>query len=264
MHQVALQSLGLEGRYRLFSIQPGIEGETQLRETINGLRVGRLHGLNVTIPHKQAVIPMVDDLAPVAREVGAVNTIINRDGRLLGENTDVPGFLADLAALGVNPAGGGKALVMGAGGSARAVVYALAQAGWIVTLAARRAGVNLRYSTEEYQTISLTIRGLEPALAGCRLIVNATPAGMYPDTDFSPWPEELPYPPGAIVYDLVYNPVVTRLVRQARAAGLAAHTGLGMLVEQAALSFEYWVGQAPPREAMRLAAESKLAQRSTQ
>ena len=258
LHQAALQALGLEGRYRLFPIPPAPEGEANLRETINGLRVGRLHGLNVTIPHKQAVIPWLDALAPVAREVGAVNTLICQDGKLLGENTDVPGFLADLQALGVDPDGGGEALVLGTGGAARAVVYALAHAGWGVKLAARRPQAFLRFSEWEFQALPLTAQALEPALAGCRLIVNTTPVGMHPYGAVSPWPTGLLFPAGAFVYDLVYNPAVTRLVLQAREAGLVAHTGLGMLVEQAALSFERWVGQAPPREAMRQEALSIL------
>ena len=262
LHQAALQALGLEGRYRLFPISPMPEGETGLREAIDALRAGRLHGLNVTIPHKQAVIPWMDALSPVAREVGAVNTLIYKDGRLLGENTDVPGFLADLLALGVDPAHGGRAIVMGAGGSARAVVYALARSGWQVTLAARRQDAVLRFSQWEFKPIPLTAQALEPITTGCRLIVNTTPVGMVPNSAFSPWPGDLPYPAGAIVYDLVYNPVVTRLVSQAREAGLVAHTGLGMLVEQAALSFGHWVGQAPPKEAMRQSAERELALRT--
>jgi shikimate dehydrogenase len=137
-------------------------------------------------------------------------------------------------------------------------VYALAHAGWGVKLATRRPRAFLRFSEWEFQALPLTVQALEPALVGCRLIVNTTPVGMHPNGAVSPWPAGLFFPAGAFVYDLVYNPAVTQLVLQAREAGLIAYTGLGMLVEQAALSFERWVGQAPPREAMRQEALSIL------
>jgi shikimate dehydrogenase len=255
LHQAAFKALGLEGRYRLFPIAPMPEGEAPLRALLETLRAGDLDGLNVTIPHKQAVIPWLDELSPVAQAVGAVNTLFRRGNRLCGDNTDVPGFLADLRSVGVDPTLADFALVLGAGGSARAVVYALLQSGWAVTLAARRPGVTLGYAGQSISAVPLTLQALRPLIKDCRLIVNTTPVGMTPQVDASPWPEDLPFPPGAAVYDLVYNPPVTRLVQQARQAGRVAGTGLGMLVEQAALSFERWVGQAPSIQAMRQAVD---------
>jgi shikimate dehydrogenase len=150
-----------------------------------------------------------------------------------------------------------SSLVIGAGGSARAVVYALASSGWKVTIAARRPeqAENL---TESMQTASSQIESISlNAVAGWRgdLLVNTTPLGMAPAIETCPWPENTPLPDGAAVYDLVYNPRETRLVREARAAGLPAITGLGMLVEQAALAFETWTGCRPPRTVLRQAAE---------
>ncbi len=226
----------------------------------------KLHGLNVTIPHKQAIIPFLDELTPSALAIGAVNTLFCKDGKLIGHNTDAPGFLADLTKFLKNTNAEKEALIMGAGGAARAVVYALLADGWNVTLAVRRADVDQAGALIEsfkQQAGAGCMRStlLEPGdlnlhRKGIRLIVNATPIGMSPETESSPWPVGLPLPQGAAVYDLVYNPRQTRLVREAQAAGLQATTGLGMLVEQAALSFACWTGREVPREVMFAAAEA--------
>jgi shikimate dehydrogenase len=256
LHAAALQAVGLAGEYKLYPVSP--EGPQGLAQLLGRVRAGELHGLNVTIPHKQAVIPLLDELTATAQAIGAVNTIYLRDGRLIGDNTDAPGFLADLNKfVGTIHESPLRALVLGAGGSARAVVYALAKAGWDVTIAARRVdqaeavitgldfpNPEVRISSIEYQVSALS--SLIPSFS---LVVNTTPLGMSPNVDVSPWPDGLPFP-RADVYDLVYNPGETLLVRQARSAGLRAQTGLGMLVEQAALACEIWTGCVPPRQAM--------------
>ena len=258
LHTAALQAFGLEGEYRLYPVEPLPEGAAALGELAEKLRAGLLHGLNVTIPHKQAVLPLLDALSPAAQAVGAANTLLMRDGRLMGENTDVPGFLADLQARfgqHLSPTAG-HALVLGAGGSARAVVYALAKAGWLVSVASRRLeqAQALIAGFQGLPANSLEAIGLDLAawewFAQTSLIINTTPLGMSPNPDASPWPEGLPFPQGAAVYDLVYNPRDTAFVRAARRAGLQAANGLGMLVEQAALSFELWTARPAPREVM--------------
>ncbi len=254
LHKAALQALAMEGEYRLYPIPPGQAGESDLKRLLDRLRSGQLDGLNVTIPHKQAVIPWLDDLTGVARGVGAVNTLVRKDGRLVGDNTDVPGFLTDLHAFtGLLSGGGEAALVLGAGGAARAVIFALLQDGWVVQAAARRTDLVLSFPDKMIPILPLTREGLRDTAPGCRLIVNTTPVGMHPNEGFSPWPEGLSFPTGARVYDLVYNPPVTSLVKQAREVGIPAETGLGMLIEQAALSFERWTGRLPPVQAMRQA-----------
>jgi len=261
LHHAALRALGLNGEYQLYPTPPFPEGSSRLCELLANLRTGKLHGLNVTIPHKQNVIPLLDILTPPASAIGAVNTIFCQDGNLMGDNTDAPGFMADLRQfIAGNPS---SALVLGAGGSARAVVYALAQSGCRVYLAARRldqaqglaqdmskAGDRLK---SEIVALRLKAEVMEQVTSTCDLIVNTTPVGMHPNTGASPWPMELPFPQGAAVYDLVYNPSETMLVRLARQSGLLATTGLGMLIEQAALAFERWTGQPVPREVMRKA-----------
>ncbi len=248
IHAAALAACGLTGDYSLFPIHP--EDKPALAALLNRIRAGELHGLNVTIPHKQNVIPLLDGLTETAKAIGAVNTISMRNSQLIGDNTDAPGFLSDLN----NFLNGQKskvegrksAIVLGAGGSARAVVYALLADGWNVTLAARRLEqaqqLASSFSHAALRTTHLT--DLQPSTFD--LLVNTTPLGMIPNLDTTPW--ELPFPENAAIYDLVYNPRETRLVREARAAGLPATTGLGMLIEQAALAFEIWTGCQPPRE----------------
>ena len=269
IHTAALQACGLEGSYALFPIHP--YDKEGLKELLDRVRNGEMTGLNVTIPHKQTVIEFLDELTPTAQAIGAVNTIWMRNSKLIGENTDAPGFLTDLKrifqfsreAFRLPP----SALVLGAGGSARAVVYALLEDGWEVTIAARRLeqAQQLADSFTNYQlpiTISnppnseTTFTNLQSPIS---LIINTTPVGMTPNIDRSPWPENLPLPPRAAIYDLVYNPRETRLVREACLQELRATTGLGMLVEQAALAFQIWTGVRPPREVMFAAATQSLS-----
>lgn len=251
IHTAALQSCGLEGDYSLFPVWP--EDKKSLEDLLNRVRSGEIHGLNVTIPHKQNVIPFLDELTPVASMIGAVNTIYLHNNKLIGDNTDAPGFLADLKKFLTmeKPTHGDlSVLVLGAGGSARAVVYALVNDGWDVAIAARRMEQSqelaLQFGNSKMIEFNLqTFQHLSP-----QLIVNTTPVGMTPEIDQSPWPEKLAFPANAAIYDLVYNPSETKLVREARWKGLSATTGLGMLIEQAALAFEIWTGYRPPREVM--------------
>jgi shikimate dehydrogenase len=268
LHAAALKSTGLVGEYRVYPVPP--DDLPALAELLGRVRHGGLHGLNVTIPHKQAVIPLLDELTITAQAIGAVNTIYLKDGKLTGHNTDAPGFSVDLKrTLGVDAQSGGQALVLGAGGAARAVVYALLTGGWNVTLAIRARDEDLvealiksfnrdtHFAHRRPSAVLLEAGPLRPVLNGIQLIVNTTPLGMSPEVDVSPWPDNLPFPQAA-VYDVVYNPRETLFVKQARAAGLRAETGLGMLVSQAALSFETWTGRVPSREAMFEAAGANL------
>jgi shikimate dehydrogenase len=262
----------LVGDYSLFPIQP--DDKQGLKDLLARLCSGELTGLNVTIPHKRNVIPFMDVLTETAEAIGAVNTIYLRSNKLIGDNTDAPGFLADLkkflaesaspvrAEQGRSRQGGiglreKKALVLGAGGSARAVVYALLKDDWKVTLAARRmeqAEQLVDFFTDyQLQIANFTLANIE--VSNLNLIVNTTPVGMHPNAEQSPWPENYPFPQGTAIYDLVYTPGETRLVKEARVQGLSAITGLGMLMEQAALAFELWTGKQVSREIMSSAVE---------
>jgi shikimate dehydrogenase len=247
IHRAALKAFGLDGDYSLFPIQP--DDQQGLKDVFARVRSGEIVGLNVTIPHKQNVIGFMDELTPIAKTIGAVNTIYMKEGRLIGDNTDAHGFLSDLHQfiesqdLGLDK----SALVLGAGGSARAVVYALFHDGWKATIAARRVqqAEELTVPYENMSAVDFDFQSLE--LSNFKLIVNTTPLGMTPNVDRSPWPENMPFPK-ASVYDLIYNPRETKLVRDARMQGLTATTGLGMLLEQAGVAFEKWTGLTPPRE----------------
>jgi shikimate dehydrogenase len=263
IHYAALKNCNLSGEYRLYPIPSNEEGKQPLSMLFQELRSGGLQGLNVTIPHKQTVLTYIDWLTPAARAIGAVNTVLVEGSLLVGENTDAPGFLADLKRLGytglitraADQPERGSALVLGAGGSARAVVYALASQGWEVNIAARRMEQAIEL-VESLRTAvfpaNLNALRLDPAaisdvIQGISLIVNTTPVGMVPHPEGCPWPEDLDFPRSASIYDLVYNPRETRLICKARQEGLRAENGLGMLVEQAALAFELWTGHSPDR-----------------
>ena len=253
IYAAALKACKLKGDYSLFPVAP--DDLQEMTNLLDRLRSDKIHGFNITIPHKQNIISFLDELTPTARVIGAVNTVYMQNGKLIGDNTDAAGFLADLhKLLTLIPHKYGNvksALVLGAGGSARAVAYALVNDSWAVTVAARRVeqahtliaqflNPGSRLASIEYHATALN--SIIPSLS---LLVNTTPVGMFPSMNESPWPAELPFPSNATVYDLVYNPPETKLVTDARFAGIPATTGLGMLIEQAALSFEIWTGHKP-------------------
>jgi shikimate dehydrogenase len=258
LHAAALSAGGLQGEYSLYPILR--DDRHGLAALLQRLRNREIHGLNVTIPHKRNVIEFLDELTPAARLIGAVNTIYLRGGKLIGDNTDAPGFLTNLNSFLTAsstprrrpPVTGCSSLVLGAGGSARAVVYGLLHNNWRVNLAARRPEQARElakvFASYELRITDFSLSNLD--LSAIDLIVNTTPIGMVPNPDASPWPAGIPFPVNAAVYDLVYTPRETLLVRQARAAGLAATTGLGMLAEQAALAFQLWTGHNPSRKIM--------------
>lgn len=239
MHNAAFAALGLSGwRYALLETPP-----EHLAANVARLRAPDVAGANVTIPHKQAVPAHLDALEPGAQAIGAVNTIFKREGRLIGENTDWLGFLADLAHHGVEVNAETRALVLGAGGSARAVVYALLQRGAQVRVwnrtAARAQALVSAFATPE---VALAVQLDAEQAHWATLVVNCTSVGMLPHVDETPWPPSLDFPRHAVLYDLVYRPHVTRLMQQAQAAGARAIGGLGMLAEQGAAAFALWTG----------------------
>jgi len=255
IQNAALTACGLDGEYSLFPIAP--DDLQALKDLLDCVRSGEITGLNVTIPHKQNVIPFIDELTPTAKTIGAVNVIYMRENKLIGDNTDAAGFLVDLKKfIGNSDSGVGKsALVLGAGGSARSVIYALCNDQWSVTVAARRVeqAQQLASQFEGINVVELNLQTFQ--LSNLELIVNATPLGMTPNIDQSPLPENMSLSKHTKIYDLVYNPRETKLVRDARAQGLHATTGLGMLIEQAALGFELWTGYKLSSEIFRNAVE---------
>lgn len=266
MHNAAAKALGLDLAYVPLPVAPG-----SLGEAVRGLAALGFLGANVTVPHKQAVLPFLDELDEAAQAIGAVNTILvqRNSGNgphalatLHGANTDAAGFITDLRAQGVELENR-ECLVLGAGGAARAAVYALAGEGCRVHILARRveqaalvaaqlgrhvpAASIHAYRWDELPTLIAAVEA--------PLVVNATPLGMPPHEEASPWPAGQPFRAGSFIYDMVYSPPETALLRQARAAGCAGSNGLGMLLRQGALAFEMWTGFRPDVGVMRQALE---------
>lgn len=265
--QAALDALGIDARYEAWEVPPD-----QLAAVESRLRAADCLGANVTIPHKSAVRSLLDEIDPAARAIGAVNTITRREDRLLGFNTDAPGFARSLE----RDAGRGlrdsRLVLLGAGGAARAVVAAALLEGAVqVTVAARRVE-RARAIIADFQAgpLATTRTRLDPvplvaadprlgaAVADCDVLVNATPVGMGSDAATDPPIALDRLARGALVYDLIYRPPLTPLLREARARGAAILNGLPMLVYQGAASFELWTGQPAPVELMRRAAEEAL------
>jgi shikimate dehydrogenase len=259
MHNAAARALGLNVVYVPLPVPPeGVE------TAVSALPFLGFLGVNVTVPHKQAVMPLLDEVEAGAQAIGAVNTIVvqTENGRfhLKGHNTDWAGFLADLDAQGV-AVDGRSCLVLGAGGSARAVVYALLTRGAQVHVLSRRPAqaealaVHMRQHLPQADVQPHDLAQLAQVVheTAVPLIVNTTPLGMSPHVDSTVWPDAVPFPAGAVVYDLVYNPPQTRLMQQAVAAGCRAFNGLGMLLYQGALAFTLWTGAQPDVAVMRQA-----------
>ncbi len=256
IHRVFLEESGLTGEYELIPVAVNDQTEATLKAVLAQMRDGEVHGLNVTIPHKQTVKAWLDMLDERAEAIGAVNTIYPSGKSIIGTNTDVDGFLLDVGKR-LTLSERGMALILGAGGAARAVAFGLLQAGWQVSIAARRPEQAFALIHDLSQHFSLTeedsaqIRGLsfsELMVNGIfegrtpRLVVNATPLGTKGYEDRSPLPVEVTFPKETVFYDLVYNPPETTFMRQARESGHCAYNGFGMLVYQAALAFEHWTG----------------------
>ncbi len=264
MHNAAFAALGLDWAYVPLPVYPD-----HLGEAVSGLRALGFAGANVTVPHKQAALAHLDEVSHAVQVIGAVNTIAVRDGVLYGDNTDAAGFIASLRDVGFDPAGTYCA-VLGAGGAARAVAHALVDAGALQVCVYNRSFSRARDLCQDMAKFYGDVR-FEPASLGdlsaigddTDLLVNTTSLGMWPHTETSPWPHDLPIPGQLTVCDLVYNPQETLLLSQARAAGAEIVGGLGMLVHQGAAAFELWTGRPAPVAAMREACLQALPARSS-
>ncbi len=255
MHDAAFEALGLDGRYEAWDVPP-----ERLRDVIAELRdSSQLLGANVSVPHKLAVLALLDEVTPTARRLGAVNTIVRRGRRLLGDNTDASGLAAAMAEL-ERPPGKGRAVVLGAGGAARAALAVLLGAGCSVLVHNRspqRAAALVDAWRDAADVGVVDAAGLAVAVEAADWLVNTTTVGMHGGPGGSPLPHGV-LPASGTVVDLVYRPRPTPLLAAARAAGLATQDGVAMLVHQGAESFTAWTGHRPPLAAMRAAVERAL------
>ena len=262
IHNAAIAALGLDYVYVPFHVEPD-----NLGTAIEGFKAANVVGINVTIPHKQNVISYLDEISREATLIGAVNTLIFKDGAINGENTDAPGFLQAMQEDGLDVPQGGAAVVIGAGGSARAVVVALALAGvQTICITNRTVSRAVALATDLSEKTDASIYGIgldDPKLSNAvgtsQLIVNTASTSMDESHPLLIDPEWLE--PQSIVYDIVYTPPETRLLQAAAEKGCHTIGGLGMLVHQGAIAFERWTGVNPPVEAMRRALQGAFDQK---
>ncbi len=260
MQDAAFRAAGIDGVYELWQTE-----DAEVPTRVASLRDPGMLGGNVTVPHKQRAMPEVDELSDTVRRIGAVNTIVNRDGRLFGDNTDAYGFAMTVRGTGIDIARGSRALVLGAGGAARAVIVALQDLGFGTIEIANRTpdrAVKMAAELDRAGEVASVLWGdLETRLPQADLLVNATALGWHAG--------ELPLDIARIgllseratVVDLTYRD--TDLLTIARRRGLTAVDGLDMLIHQGARAFQMWTGVEPPVEAMRDAVLAEQARRAT-
>jgi shikimate dehydrogenase len=266
MHEAAFRACGMAASYVVRPTPPG-----QLPSAMSDIAGGTLAGANITMPHKVAALKLVDECSACAAEMGAINTVLRvikgHQVRLRGENTDTAGFRDLLRQAGIKGQPG-PALVLGAGGAARAVAWVLLRSRSRVTILARDEAqatglvhdLAPSWPDARLSGHGLTRRSLLSLADRAAILVNATPVGSPPRVDDCLWPLDVPLPAALTVIDLVAWPCESRLVRHARSGGATAVGGLAMLVGQAAAAFELWTGLPAPVDTMRAAAECAVAE----
>jgi len=260
IHNEVFKKLGLNYVYLAFRVI-----SNELEHAVRGLKALGAVGFNVTLPHKVAIIKYLDELSTEARSVGSVNTVVNSDGRLVGYNTDVVGVTNTFKSLGVS-LHGTSVVVLGAGGASRAVLHTLASNDssriYVINRTLEKAvelanEFSSKFPHTEFKPMSLTLSNLKNALEESQILINTTSVGMYPKVNESLIPPEL-LRNDLIVFDIVYNPVETKLLRDAKSVGAKTIDGVNMLVHQAAASFRLWTGVEPPLNFMFDVAYSSL------
>ncbi len=261
MHNAAYQKLGINYCYIPIQVKPD-----SLEDALEGIRMLGIVGVNVTIPHKEAVIPYLDEVTKIARLIGAVNVILNQEGHLIGYNTDGPGFIDSLKEDASFTPKGRNVVVLGAGGAAKAVTIMLAKEKVrtmvISDVVYEKAGrlseyINSHFDIAPY-ACPVKSKELKKSIEKCDLLVNTTPIGMHPRPDRCPIDESYEISPKAVVYDLVYNPLETKLLKWAKAKGAKPVSGIGMLVRQGALAFSLFTEEEASEKVMKEAALKAL------
>jgi shikimate dehydrogenase len=257
MVEAAFRDLGLDWRYLTIEVAPA-----DLPDAVRGLRAMGFRGGNCTLPHKVAVIPLLDELTPTARAIGAVNCIVRRDGKLLGENTDGKGFLQSVQEL--SPVKGKRAVLLGGGGAARAIGVELLNAGAAHVTVVNRGRERGQELVEVLNRVVPGKANLVPwqgdhaVPADTDLLINATSIGLYPDRSRVPVKRDS-LRPELVVCDVIPNPPRTRLLSEAEAAGCRTLDGLGMLVNQGVIGIRLWTNREPNPAVMRRVLEEVCA-----
>ncbi|WP_226656779.1 shikimate dehydrogenase [Pseudalkalibacillus hwajinpoensis] len=257
MHNGEFKELGLSHHYQAFDLSP-----EQLEDGVEAMKMLDIQGFNVTIPHKVAIIPLLDEVEQEALDIGAVNTVYKRDGKYIGTNTDGKGYLLSLfTLLKENNLENKKVLVIGAGGAARAVAVSIARAGVLSLTIANRTlekAENLSSVCNTYTSANaITLQDAEAELHHFDVMINTTSIGMSPHLDRMPLSVER-LNAGTVVSDLIYNPLETKWLKLSKQKGAVTDNGISMFVEQGALAFEQWTGVTPDRQRMRNAVLKEL------
>jgi shikimate dehydrogenase len=265
MHNTSFQLLGLDCQYQALDIDP-----ISLKERTEQFREQMWGGFNVTTPHKEAIIPLLDEVVPEARAVGAVNTVVNSTKGLIGYNTDVIGIERSLRSHKTNIEGH-ACTIMGSGGAARSVAHVLTHIFKAKTITFAALYPEQAYAIIEsigrtnvvFHVLPFTDENLEIAITGCTLLVNATTVGMFPLVLDCPVPNHQWLTHRHIVFDLIYRPLQTRLLQQAQSVGAKTIDGLGMFIQQGAAAFHLWTGKDMPIDQARQVLEKKLTSDET-
>jgi len=251
MHNAALKELSLDYIYLAFDVPP-----KNLKEALLGFKKSDMKGINVTIPHKETIIPHLDQIEPLAKKIGAVNTIKNINGVLIGKNTDALGAKKALIDAGCKIKGK-KVLILGAGGAARAISFALSEEIGEIFICNRteKRAFKLAKELEDKMKIPATGKDmsketLKSLLNDADILINTTPIGMYPNVNKSPISKEL-LTDRLFVYDIIYNPLQTQFLKDASEIGCKTLNGLDMFVNQGALAFEWWTDIKPNKNTMK-------------
>lgn len=265
MHNAAFRAVGMNAVYVPFHVKADPKGA--LKAAVESVRALGMLGVNVTIPHKEKVFKFLDEVDEHAIEIGAVNTIVNREGRLFGYNTDGAGYVLSLRKeTGFRP-GGKKAVIIGSGGAARSILYSILALSPSSVVLVNRTVKRAEALAKEFaprfssqvEAAPLERGAMEKLLVSADLVVNTTSIGMMGKGEL-----ELPLdvlPSRAVVSDIVYRPLKTGLIKAAEKRGLKVHAGLGMLIRQGAIGFELWTGRKAPVNVMEKAALKALRQR---
>ncbi|OGO34968.1 MAG: shikimate dehydrogenase [Chloroflexi bacterium RBG_16_57_11] len=260
MQEAAFRALDLNWRYLTIEVYP-----EDLAAAMQGLRAFNMRGINLTIPHKISVLNYLDEISTAAQLIGAVNTVVRKGDRLVGENTDGKGFMQSLRLdAGIDPAGK-RVLVLGAGGAARAITVEVAMAGAAqITVVNRQpargqALVDLLNQKTPVEASFIPWDGTLAVPGGIDLLVNATSIGLFPNVDHKPDLDYATIHPGVTICDVIPNPPQTSLLSRARARGARTLDGLGMLVYQGAIGFKLWTGLDAPVQVMRQALEEAFS-----
>ncbi len=256
MHNAAIAALGIDYAYVAFHVR-----SDGLGRAIDGMRALDMAGLNVTVPHKRAVMSHIDEVSEEAVAIGAVNTIVNRQGKLVGYNTDAFGIMESLRRDGGMEELPSNVALLGAGGAARAILYALLQCAQVerVLLLNRTLSKAEALAGDLDRSGKVRVGTMDSNEIGdVGLLINATSVGMHPHADASPLVDASVLHADLLVADIVYKPLNTRLMQQAEAVGARSINGLGMLAWQGARSFELWTGIRPPVDHMVAAALERV------